>query len=534
MNTLCPKSDNQCYGVKELDLLLEISKMLGKYKKDMKVNLAEVISLLAEYLKAERVIITILNRARSEISIELAYGMTKEEQDRGIYKIGEGIIGKVVQTGTTIVIPKIAHDQKFLNKTGFPAKVSDSDVTFICVPVKSNNEVIGTLSIHRVYSKHILFGEDVRILTIICSMIAQAVRFKQEYAEEIERLTDENYKLHSELRERIRPSSIIGRSGKMQAVFDLIERVADTNATVLIRGESGVGKELIADAIHFSSSRKNKPFIKVNCAALPESLIESELFGHEKGAFTGADNQRKGRFEAADGGTIFLDEIGDLQPGTQTKLLRIIQQRQFERVGSTKPIAVDVRIICATNRNLEELIEKNMFREDLYYRINVFPVFVPPLRERINDIPGLVDHFIEKFNKTHNKKIKRISSSAIDMLMVYHWPGNIRELENCIERACILSSENVIRSNNLPPTLQTSISSKTKQNGTLENVLDRVEKQMLLETLLTTKGNLAKAAKDLGLTERQIGLRIKKYNIDSGRFKPHKENSSTARIKKAS
>ncbi len=266
----------------------------------------------------------------------------------------------------------------------------------------------------------------------------------------------------------------------------------------------------------------------MNCAALPDSLIESELCGHEKGAFTGANVLRKGRFEVAEGGTIFLDEIGDLPASTQVKLLRILQEREFERVGSTKPIKADVRIICATNRNLEELIGKNEFREDLFYRINVFPLFIPALRERINDIPGLVDHFITKFNKNHNRKIKRISSSAIDMLMVYHWPGNIRELENCIERACILSAENVIRSHNLPPTLQTSVSSKTKTAGTLDAILERLEKQMILETLISTKGNLVKSAEQLGITERMMGIRIKKYEIDPKRFKKRTSHAESA------
>ena len=259
---------------------------------------------------------------------------------------------------------------------------------------------------------------------------------------------------------------------------------------------------------------------------MPDSLIESELFGHEKGAFTGASFMRKGRFEAADSGTIFLDEIGDLPASIQIKLLRILQEREFERLGSTKPIRVDVRVICATNRNLEEFIEKNQFREDLYYRINVFPIYIPPLRERLNDIPGLADHFIAKFNKNQNKTIKRVSASAIDMLMVYHWPGNIRELENCIERACILSNDNVIRSSNLPPTLQTAVSSKTKSSGTLDAVLDKVEKQMILDTMIGTKGNLVKAAEILGITERMMGIRIKKYDIDPKRYKLNRNHAA--------
>jgi Nif-specific regulatory protein len=524
MPEYCRKTGDECYGVRELKLLFEISTLLNKVKRDLKSNLDPVITLLANYLSAEKVILTILNRSNLQISIEVSYGLTDEEQSRGIYKVGEGIIGSVVQTGKAVVIPNVLENDSYLNKTKMVK--GKKNLSFICVPIKEENEIVGTLSIHRIYNEHITISEDSRILSIVGSMIAQAVRTRQEYSEEIEHLQEVNTKLQNELKERIRSAGIIGNSGKMQMVFDLIDRVAPTNSTVLIRGESGVGKELIADAVHYGSLRENKPFIKVNCAALPDSLIESELFGHERGAFTGANIMRKGRFEAAEGGTIFLDEIGDLPATTQIKLLRILQEREFERVGSTNSIKIDVRVICATNRNLEELISKNLFREDLYYRINVFPVFIPPLRERLNDIPGLADHFIAKFNKNQNKTIKRVSSSAIDMLMVYHWPGNIRELENCIERACILSNDNVIRSGNLPPTLQTAVSSKTKSEGTLDAVVSRVEKQMLLDCLISTKGNLVKAAKILGITERMMGIRIKKYEIDPKRFKLDRKNEN--------
>ena len=520
MSNYCRKSGGECFGDKEFKLLFEISTLLNKVKRDLKNNLDPVISLLANHLHAEKVILTILNRESSHISIEVAYGLTEEEQSRGIYKVGEGIIGSVVETGKPIVITKIQDHKGYLNKTGI--NVTDKDLSFICVPIYEENEIVGTLSIHRVYNEFITISDDSRILSIVGSMIAQAVRTRQEYAEEIEQLKEENQKLHFELKEHVRPTGIIGSSGKMQAVYELIDKVAPTSATVLIRGESGVGKELIADAIHYGSERSTKPFIKVNCAALPDSLIESELFGHERGAFTGANVMRKGRFEAADGGTIFLDEIGDLPASTQVKLLRILQEREFERIGSTKPIKVDVRIICATNRNLEESIEKNEFREDLYYRINVFPVFIPSLRERINDIPSLADFFIDKFNKSQNKRIKRISSSAIDTLMVYHWPGNIRELQNCIERACILSTDNVIKTSNLPPTLQTAGSSKTKIKGTLQAIVDKTEKQLIHDTLVSTKGNLVKAAELLGITERMMGLRIKKYEINPQKYKLRK------------
>ncbi len=525
MPAYCRKTENDCYGKKELNLLFEISTLLNSVSRDLAEVFKPVTRLLAEHLNAERVFLSILNRTNSRISIEVSHGLTDEEQSRGVYEIGEGINGRVVETGVPVVIPKIAEDKAFLNRTGSTGNCPPEDTSFICVPVREGNENIGTISMFRKYNQHITFSEDARILAIVGSLIAQTVRNRQEYLEDLTRLETENVKLQDELKQRIQPAGIIGNSGKIQEVFRLIEMVAPTNSTVLIRGESGVGKELIADAIHFSSLRKSKAFIRVNCAALPESLIESELFGHEKGAFTGANVLRKGRFEAAEGGTIFLDEIGDLPLSTQIKLLRIIQQREYERVGSTQSLKADVRLICATNRNLEEMIEKCTFREDLYYRINVFPIYIPPLRERINDVPGLADHFITKFNKLHNKDIKRISSSAIDMLMVYHWPGNIRELENCIERACILSTDNVIRAHNLPPTLQTAISSNTKSVGTLNTILDRIEKQIILETLLSTRGNLTRASVRLGITERMMGIRIRKYNIDPERFKAGNKSS---------
>jgi Nif-specific regulatory protein len=515
MESICKYNKPDCYGTKELDFLLELSSLLS----NKEIDLDEVIGLMAEHLTAERIILTVLNRESSHIIIEGSYGIAENEKKNAVYQIGQGIIGQVIQDGLTIMIPKIAMSDDFLNLTNAPTAIDGVDVSFICTPIRYKDENIGTLSFHKVYKGAVSFDYDVRLLKIVGSMIGRTMRRRQEYAEEMEQLRIENINLRGELRNRIMPEKIKGNSGKMNEVFSLIESVATTDATVLIRGESGVGKELVADAIHYNSLRKGKPFIKVNCAALPESLIESELFGHEKGSFTGATLQRIGRFEAANGGTIFLDEFGDIPASTQVKLLRVLQEREIERVGSTKPIKVDVRILCATNRNLEELIQKDQFREDLYYRINVFPVYIPALRERINDIPVLTDFFIDKFNKRHGKNIKRITASAIDTLMVYHWPGNIRELENCIERACILSTDQVIRAHNLPASLQTAASTETMQSGTLDIIIGKMEKQIILDALIACKGNCAKASDHLGITERMMGIRIKKYDIDARRFK---------------
>lgn len=348
-------------------------------------------------------------------------------------------------------------------------------------------------------------------------LIAKNVSIRRKQIEELEELRRENQWLRTG--KTFKPDNIVGNSSLMRDLYALIERVAPTNSTVMIRGESGVGKELIAEAIHNNSTRKSKPFIKVNCSALPENLIESELFGHEKGAFTGASTQHIGRFEMANGGTIFLDEIGDVPLSIQVKLLRVLQQRQIERIGGNKTINVDVRIITATNKNLEEMIKTNSFREDFYYRINVFPIYVPALRERCADIPILTDHFISKLNQRNGTDIKRITGGALDMLMMYSWPGNIRELENVIERAMILSTDNVIHSYNLPPTLQTGVSSNTVSKGALFNVLERVEKQMLIDTLILMQGNITKSAEQLGITRRIMGLLVNKHQIDIKKFK---------------
>ncbi len=517
MEIKCRKAGDECYGLKEMVLLFDISQRLIQ-SRQLKNDLPTILRMIVEYLEAERSFLSIFNRENSKIYIEAAYGLSSAQQARGKYDLGEGITGKVVEMARPVVIEKISKSSLFLNKTNQETKKDGKELSIICVPIVDNAKVVGTLSVIRVYNPHISFDEDIRMMTIIGSLIGQAARSRQEKLEEMELLKQKNVELESKL-SGVKNLNMIGNSSKMRDVFSLVQMVGKTNSTVLIRGESGVGKELVADAIHMASTRLDKSFVKVNCSALPESLIESELFGHEKGAFTGADSQRKGRFELADKGTIFLDEIGDIPLSAQVKILRIIQQRQFERLGGTETIQSDVRIIAATNRNLEQMIKDGEFREDLYYRINVFPIFIPSLRERRNDIPLLVDHFIEKFNKENNSKIKRITTSALNMLMVYSWPGNIRELENCIERACILSTDNVIHSYHLPPSLQTADSTNTSAKGGMMYTVEQVEKQLIREALTTSKGNIVKAADDLKITERMLGTRLKKYNIDAWRFK---------------
>lgn len=503
-----------CEVKKDLNLLLQISNELN----GSELNLDVVISLLQKQLKADTIMISVLNRNKELIYVEGAYGLEKVDLGKVTYRLGEGVIGKVVQMGDMVVVPRTSTSKDFINKIGLPYKIDNLDVSFLCIPLKEKNEIIGALSMHKVYRDAPNFNDNIKLLSIVGSMIARAVRRRQKNHEALDELRKENSLLKQAITERTF-KGIVGNSGKLQEVFSMIQSVAPTQTTVLIRGESGVGKELIADAIHYNSKRIKKAFIKVNCAALPDNLIESELFGYEKGAFTGATTQRIGRFEAANGGTIFLDEFGDVPLSTQVKLLRVLQERQIERIGGNKTINIDVRVICATNKDLEKMIAEGTFREDLYYRINVFPIYTPPLRERLHDIPTLVNYFIEKFNKQNNRTIKRITSSAIDSLMVYHWPGNIRELENCIERCCILSTDDVIHTHNLPPTIQSALSSNTEHKGTLEVILAKLEKQIIHDTMIASKGNIVKAATMLGVTERMMGLRIKKYEIDPKKFK---------------
>jgi Nif-specific regulatory protein len=363
------------------------------------------------------------------------------------------------------------------------------------------------------------FQSEMQFLGVVAAMMAQALRAQRVIEDERNRLLAENKNLRSELEERYDLSNIVGTSGPMKQVYEQIAQVAQTATTVLVRGESGTGKELIAHAIHYNSPRASKPFVKVSCAALPDTLIESELFGYEKGAFTGAQARKRGRFELAHGGTLFLDEVGELNLPTQVKLLRVLQEGEFERLGGTETIKGDVRLIAATNRDLEAAMAEKQFREDLYYRLNVFSIFVPPLRDRKPDVMLLADHFLIKYARRHNKRIKRIATPAIDMLMSYHWPGNVRELENIVERAVLTCDGQVIHGHDLPPTLQTAEASGTTVQSSLSDAIEQYEKDLIVDALKSARGNRAKAARLLGTTERIIGYKIRKYAIEVARFR---------------
>ena len=507
-------------SVRELDTLYDISQILATGT-NQRQTLAEVLDAIDSELGMNRGMVTLLSPGSDEITIEVAHNIPPEHSRKVRYRMGEGVTGRVMQTGKPIVVPKVSEEPLFLNR--FDRKnVSEDEVSFICVPISIGKEVIGAISVDRVYDEKVSLDEDKRVISIVASMIASDVRVRREVAMQSRLLEDENLRLRNELEDKFRPENIIGNSNAMRDVYQQIHQVAPSDATVLIRGESGTGKELVAHAIHYSSPRAKGPFIKVNCAALNENLLESELFGHEKGAFTGAIQNRRGRIEEAEGGTLFLDEIGEFSPATQVKLLRVLQERQYERVGSNTPMRTNARILTATNLDLEKAVRAEVFRQDLYYRINVFPIILPPLRTRKDDILLLADFFIEQYAGKMNKDVRRVSTPAINMMIAYHWPGNVRELENCIERAVLLTTDSVIHGHHLPPTLQTSDASDTVGTGSLEERVDLFTRDLIVDALKRSDGNLAGTARDLGTTARIIRYKVKELGIDYGRYRRKK------------
>jgi Nif-specific regulatory protein len=502
-----------------METLYRISRAITQ-QHDISALLNEVLDILDTEVGMSRGTLTLRRPGTDVLAIEAARGLTAEEQRRGQYRMGEGVTGLVAETGQPTLVPDITKDDRFLNRTRSRAS---QRAAFLCVPIVHQRTVIGTLSIdHAIVAKEEL-EEELNFLKLVADLLAQAVAAIREQISEHETLMAENRRLRQELGDQYHPSHIVGNCSSMRAVYTQIAQVADSAATVLIRGESGTGKELVARAIHFSSARKNNPFLAVNCAALPEQLIESELFGHERGAFTGAVQQRKGRFELANGGSLFLDEIGDISPSVQVRLLRVLQEKSFERVGGMTPITVNVRVIAATSRNLEEALADGRFREDLYYRLNVFPIHLPPLRSRRSDITLLADHFLQKFNEAYGKNIKRISTTAINMMMSYHWPGNVRELENCVERSVLTTTDDVIHGYSLPPSLQTSEQTRTaiipEEGASLSALVDAYEREVIVDALKRHRGNAAAAARHLQTTQRIINYRIHHLGVEPKDYK---------------
>ena len=508
--------DSVSTDVSSLSALAEVNEALAGGS-SLRASLQRVLQLLDRQASVVCSSVTLLNPDSGLLHVEASEGLTPEGRSAR-YAIGEGVTGRVVESGKPVIVPQASKEPMFLNRAR-RKNLERRDISFICVPILTRNKSVGAVSIDLTFEKGLDYQRFVRFLDVIATMIAQAIRVNHLVDSERQRLTEENVHLRGELQERYDFANIVGTSSPMRQVYTQVAQVAGANTTVLVRGESGTGKELIAHAIHYNSPRAKNPFIKVSCAALPDSLIESELFGYERGAFTGAQTRKKGRFELAQGGTLFLDEIGDLNPSTQVKLLRVLQEREFERLGGTESVKVDVRLIAATNADVEKAIAAGTFREDLHYRLNVFAIFVPPLRERKTDVLLLADHFLERYGVEHGKHVKRISTPAIDMLMSYHWPGNVRELENALERAVLVCDGRVIHAHDLPPSLQTGEASGTVMSLSLGDAVDAYEKDLIADSLKATRGNKARAASLLRSTERIISYKVKKYEIDCARYR---------------
>ncbi|SHE88629.1 Nif-specific regulatory protein [Desulfacinum infernum DSM 9756] len=499
------------YTLEELEALHEIARTLAR-PDDIKEQLRGVLEILSDRLGMERGMISILDARTGEAWLDVARGVDVRAGSV-IYRPGEGITGKVAQTGRPLAIANLGEETHFLDRTGARKKLDRKELAFLCVPIFHQGRVVGVLSADKLSRNVADLGREVALLSAVAELLGKGVHFRA--------VEEENRRLRSLLAEARRPKTqILGRSKVIRDVLRLIDQVADTNTTVLIHGETGTGKELVAQAIHDNSRRSKGPLVRVNCAAMPDTLLESELFGHEKGAFTGAVTRRRGRFEEAQGGTIFLDEVGELSPVAQAKLLRVLQEREFQPLGSSRTVKVDVRVVAATNRDLEQEVAKGRFRSDLYYRLNVFPIFLPPLRDRGPDILLLADYFVVKYAEQFGKSVKRISTPAIDLLMAYHWPGNVRELENCMERAVVLASGDAIEARHLPPTLQMKPAElRSRSRGKLEALVGAYERDLIVEALKDAQGNQSQAARLLGTTKRIIQYKVQKYGIDPKRFR---------------
>ncbi len=518
-------SNDPTRHARELELLRNVSRILDQ-SLDMRAVVQPILDQLVDCLEFKNATITLLRRSADEILIEASRGLTLDQAQSTTYRLGEGVTGRVVLTGEPMIVPHTSRSSLFLNRTQYG---TGTDYAFLCVPIREKQEVIGALSVARDTTDEATLADESKVLKIVASMVARAALLRREVLDEQELLHEENRRLRAELKQRYRPDNIIGNSREMRLVYDQIAQVAKSQATVLVQGETGTGKELVAQAIHYASSRATGPFVRVHCAALPESLIESELFGHVRGSFTGAIADRKGRFELADGGTIFLDEVGEIPLAIQAKLLRVLQEKELERVGGLKTVKVNVRVIAATHRDLPAMIEKGTFREDLYYRLNVFPIYVPPLAKRKADIQLLTEFFVDRYARENEVEMRGIAGDVLDVLRAHRWPGNVRELENCIERAVLVSGGGLIQRQHLPAALQgvepvehdvPPVPAEFPLPGAgagLEEQVTDFEKRVLREALRQTDGNVAAAARRLSSTPRIIAYKLKRYEIDPAR-----------------
>ena len=497
--------------------------------------LREMLVALAEHLHFQRPHIVVLDPESGNLRLSLAYGREAGGRGDAAYAPGTGVTGQVFASGNACIVERMADHPEFRNRLFGRSRQEMENLAFLCVPVRSGSgygsdaapslehdgqaagggpEIIGTLSADTPLAPPAVLRLRCRFLETVALLVGRQVAYLQE------ELARQHFQSESDSVEVPDMPTIVSVSKSMRAVLAQAARVGPSRATALLRGESGTGKELLAEAIHRFSPRRDKPFVRLNCAALPADLVEGELFGWNRGAFTGARDHHRGLFEQADTGTLFLDEIGDLSLPAQAKVLRAIQDREIRNLGGERSVPVDVRLICATHQPLEQLVEEGRFRADLYYRINVFPMFIPPLRERRDDILPLCDHFLGMFAAEYKRPVRRISTPAIDLLLQYHWPGNIRELKNVLERAVLVCDEAVIRAHHLSLSLQTAGSSDTLDAlrlGFTETVA-KVEQELLVDALKHARGNIHQASRDLKVTYRIFQYKLKKYAIDYRRF----------------
>jgi Nif-specific regulatory protein len=525
----------------ELIVLTEIGSLLSSTL-ELRDAFGKMMQIISDKLSMHRGALVLLDESTGRLRTEAAIGLTPEEIDRAKYALGEGVTGNVVATGRARIVPDLRTEPDFLNRTGrFNAEAGNRPTSFLCVPIRIAGRTAGALSVDKPFTSDDQLRSDHRFLDIIAAFLAQAIQLNRMVMRQKEELLEENEQLRAQVRDRFRFENIIGDSPAMHEVFAIVGQVASSRATVLLLGETGTGKEMIAKAIHYNSPRKEKPFIRVNCGALTGTLLESELFGHVKGSFTGAIRDKMGRFEAADGGTIFLDEIGTLEPQLQVKLLRVLQEREFERVGDTQTVKVDVRVIAATNVDLQEEVAKGNFREDLFYRLNVVSVYLPPLRNRREDIPRLIDHFLDKYNALNERRLRRINREVLNVLLRYPWPGNVRELENAIERAVVLSNDEDFTEDLMPlsvrmfaaqrRTNQSSESIETltkrlaeqaitdyemREGEIYQLVTDQIEHALIERALQKCSGVKTKAADFLGINRNTLNKKVKDLGIEPG------------------
>jgi Nif-specific regulatory protein len=490
----------------EVSLLFKITTALSSTL-DLNETVTEIFSILTEKLGELKAVLLIQASFEKESYSKMPFGFDPSEEE---IEFLIRVAAESLQSGKTLFIPRLTEDDIFL---GNHEKNEVSEESFICVPIILGDDRFGAIVVDCPYENDRFLKKNIKMFSILAIMIGQELRLARLLNMEKEALRSENVKLKDELKEKYNIHNMIGKSNKMFHVYETIKQVASSTATVLIRGESGTGKELVAHAIHYNSNRSNFPFIKINCGAIPEQLLESELFGHEKGAFTDASIRKIGKLEAANGGTVFFDEIGELPHLLQVKLLRVLQEKEITRVGGLVPIPLNLRILTATNKDLEAMLKENLFREDLYYRLNVFPIYLPGLRERRSDILLLAEHFLERFSKENLKIITSISRESIDRLVSYPWPGNVRELMNCMERAVILCNGIQVDVSHLPPRLQAIeiVESFEDSSDSYKDKILSYEKKIITDALKKSNGNHSEAARLLGTTPRVIGYKVKLF-----------------------